>query len=525
MEMPLTEGEVLLFQSLVEDWSGILLSDKDLSALNQAVGEGMADIGVEAPREYCTHLRSFEGREELDRFTERLTNNEAYFFREPDHFKALTEHLLPEIVERRLSVEEKVRILSAGCSTGEEPYSIAIALLECQEHFPRLEFEIVGVDIDRKALATAKEGIFRRNSFRNTMDTARIDAWFERLGDGRYRLCDEIRDRVLFRYLNLHAERSLEDTLGEMDVIFFRNVSIYLSPNGVGRVNRRLASCLKQGGYFLVGSAEVQQHNRGRLLLREVGGVFLFQKAERRRSGADADQEKGSAPELDRSPRPVAPSVGAKARSERKTGRGVRPEWVRVRQKERMPAEVAERPGEKTDVEALYKAALEGVVEERKEAALEKLRRILEIDPGHVDACHLMAEIYLNGEAFDEAAALCHRALETDPWLAWPHLFLGLICRHEGNHGKATVALKTAIYMKPDAWLAHFYLGEIYRISGRRSLAVREYRNVLNALEKGDGEEEMSLISGGFSPEYIVRACKENVRNLTGLEASPPSRP
>ncbi len=503
--MPLTEEERVLFQSLVEDWSGIHLSDTDLSALDRAVRKETARIGVSSPLAYYTHLR--DSREERDRFIELLTNNETYFFREPDHFNIFAERLLPEVVEQRASAGEAVRILSAGCSMGEEPYSIAITLLRCRDHLPPFEFEIVGVDIDRRALTMAKKGIFRKNSFRHARETARLDAWFDRLEDGRFQLCDEVIDQVRFRYFNLNTELSVKDTLGEMDVIFFRNVSIYLSPDAAGRINRNLVACLKEGGYLLVGSAEVQQQNMGRLLLREIKGLFLFQKAQAQRPNRDAGQRQAvlSKRAAGASPKLAVPSTD-RSRSERQPVRRVRPD---------APMEGRAAP-ERPEVEMLYKEALEKLREERKEEALEKLRRILEADPGHANACRLMADICLNNERFEEAAALCHRSLEIDPGLAWPHLFLGLIRRREGDYEEATKALKTAIYMRPDYWPAHFYLGEVYRSLGKRALAVREYRNVLSTLKKWDGEEETAIVSTGFSSEYIVQACRENVQNLTG---------
>ena len=248
----------------------------------------MASIGAKSLSDYYTHLRSPEGREELDRLIGLVANNETYFFREPDCFSLLGEVLLPEIVGQKTSGKKKVRVLSAGCSTGEEPYSIAITLLERQD-LP-FDFEVLGVDIDRIALSAAKKGVFKRNSFRGSMNTARMDAWFVPMRNESYELCDGIKEKVRFRYLNLNTDLSLEDTFGKMDVIFFRNVSIYLSPDAVSRINRNLANCLKEGGYLIVGSAEVPQHDFGRLSLRDINGVFLFQKAEPPRVKKDTVQ-------------------------------------------------------------------------------------------------------------------------------------------------------------------------------------------------------------------------------------------
>ena len=502
--MQLKEDEISLFKGLVESWSGIHLSHNDLRTLKKLVPTEMASIGAKSLSDYYTHLRSPEGREELDRLIGLVANNETYFFREPDCFSLLGEVLLPEIVGQKTREKKTVRILSAGCSTGEEPYSIAITLLERQDL--QFDFEVLGVDIDRIALSAARKGVFKRNSFRGSMNTARMDAWFVPVGNESYELCDGIKEKVRFRYLNLNTDLSLEDTFGKMDVIFFRNVSIYLSPDAVSRINRNLANCLKEGGYLIVGSAEVPQHDFGRLSLRDINGVFLFQKAEPPRVKKDTVQ---TVPVSSEHRLGSPPSLVTPLARERDEFDG----------QERMERDVGskgiQRPGGNIEAESLYQEALNDAMDERKKVAAEKLTKILDENPRHINAYCLMADICLDSGKFEEAAALCNKALEVDPWLAWPHIFLGLIFKYEGDCAKATKTFKTAIYLKPGSWLAHFHLGETYRTMGKIPLAVREYRNVLNAVKKEADGVEKSIVSMRLSPEYIVRACQANVQSLT----------
>ena len=119
--MRLTEHEVTLFKDLLENRSGILLSSCDVAALDRAVFQGMESIDVEDPGRYYAHLVSKEDPSESYRFVGRMVNNETYFFRESEYFRILGDIILPEVIERRESKEDKIRILSAGCSTGSVP--------------------------------------------------------------------------------------------------------------------------------------------------------------------------------------------------------------------------------------------------------------------------------------------------------------------------------------------------------------------------------------------------------------------
>jgi chemotaxis protein methyltransferase CheR len=479
--------EIAQCRRLVEEWSGLCLESVEPPVLARAVQEGMERVGLPSPRQYCAHLRGPEGQQEAHRLVGRLTNNETYFFREPAHFRVLAEHLLPELAAQRALRGEKVRLLSAGCSTGEEPYSMAMALLERRDGLPSFEFEIAAIDIDGEALAKARQGIFGRNSFRGALEAERLATFFVPLEDGQYQLSAEIAARVCFHHLNLHAAPSLREVLGEMDAIFFRNVAIYLCPEASRRVVRALAACLKEGGYLLVASAEVPQCKARQLVLREIEGTFLFEKVV---------AQKRAAPRAVVRPAPGPATFSPKA------------------------ASASQEPAPQAT--ALYRQALQEVVQGRKALALERLERLLEADPLHLEACRLLAEIHLDGEDFAGAADLCRRAMAVDPWLVWPHLLLGLICQYQGQYAQAVEKLKEAVYVQPGCWLAHFHLGEAYRLLENIPLAVREYRNALASLEKSGGQTPVLL--PGFSPEYLARACRQHLRRLQAM-ASAGQRP
>src|SRR2546430_1140335 len=188
---------------------------------------------------------------EFDQIYDLVTTNETYFFREPAQLAAFAEEIVPEILERK-SVK-KIRIWSAGCSSGEEPYSIAMLLSEAG-YYERAAFEIFASDINQQVLAKARRGHYRESAFRATDGPLR-DKYFTRNDDGSWHIHDDIRNRVSFGRLNLYDEPRVS-LLGHLDVIFCRNVIIYFDDLSKKVVVSNFYNRLTDAGYLLLGHSE-----------------------------------------------------------------------------------------------------------------------------------------------------------------------------------------------------------------------------------------------------------------------------
>ena len=500
-------------RQLVEDLSAILLEPHDLPAFSRAVEQGMSRTGIGRPEEYYRYLKSLQGRDEREHLLEQVLNHETYFFREPQHFEILG-RLLPALYRQGGKVREsRMRILSAGCSTGEEPYSIAIALLELTHRLPGLDFEVVGVDISPRALNRAQRGIFGRNSFRNPVARARRDTWFEPAGRGCYKLSSRVMDRVGFCCFDLHADRSLRDALGVMDVIFFRNVLIYLSPASRVRICRNLISALRESGYLFIGTSETLPSPLEGLVLQQVDDVFFWKK-EAAEERALLQEELPAASR--RRALSLPPGVQREVRSRCARRFETGPDRIACSSGGESALPDRSCSGRKGDeVDTWYVEALKKVREDRKEEALELLDKLLEEMPDHLDACRLMAALHLDSADFEEALLLADRAIEMDATLAWPYVLRGRVSYCKGDAEKAQRELKTAIYYQPDHGPAHFFLAEVYKSLGETRLAVRAYRNTLRNLEKEDRGRELEVDFTGYSKEDIAFACQTNIRSLT----------
>lgn len=217
-------------------------------AVETAAQRLMERAGIDTPRAF-TQLAA-RGGNVLDELMAEVTIGESYFFREPAQFDLLRATVLPDFRRRRIG-DRKFRAWSAGCSTGEEPYSVAIALRE-----DGIRAHVVGTDISRARLAAARRGEYRRWSFRGVPDTV-IDRYFARAGDS-YRLAPAIRSEVEFRYLNLAADAfpAMSSGVWGMDLILCRNVLIYFHARAIARVAAQLLATLADDGWLLLGAAD-----------------------------------------------------------------------------------------------------------------------------------------------------------------------------------------------------------------------------------------------------------------------------
>ena len=215
-----------------------------------------------APRLEATGARTFvdyarllqygsRGRRELEEAIDRVAVNETYFFREAYQLRAFSEEILPEIRWEQ-GRDPTLSIWSAGCSTGEEPYTISMLIQETGT-FAGWDVRIVGSDISRRVLRTASRGIYRRSALRETSD-ARRQRFFREV-PGAFEVRENVKAPVAFARLNLLEHQPL-DLVGEVDVLFCRNVLIYFDTVVRERVLRSFYDHLAPGGYLLLGHSE-----------------------------------------------------------------------------------------------------------------------------------------------------------------------------------------------------------------------------------------------------------------------------
>ncbi len=273
--IPLEEDVFRLIRDLLRDFCGIYFDDDSRYLLEKRLSRRVKKHHFGNFRDYYRFLLYDKQRdEELSSITDVLTVNETYFFREQNQLKTFGEEILPEIREKNRT-KKRIRIWSAGCSTGEEPYTLSMILLE-QATFFGWNIEIFGSDINQRVLHVARSGTYRKNSFR-TIDPYHFRKYFKEEEPGVFRISDSVKQYVNFTHLNL-LDPLKTKLVGMMDVIFCRNVMIYFDQASRKKVIDLFYERLFDGGYLLLGHAESLINVSTAFSLRHFKYDMVYQK-------------------------------------------------------------------------------------------------------------------------------------------------------------------------------------------------------------------------------------------------------
>lgn len=257
----LVEGEFLFttddftaIARMLYDDAGIALTESKASLVYSRLAKRLRALGIESFHDYCRLVAGAEGVSERQNMLAALTTNVTRFFREPHHFEHLRSRVLPELAQRARA-RGRVRIWSAGCSTGQEPYSIALTVLEALPEAAALDLRILATDIDPNVVATGRAAVYSDEAVQ-PVPAALRDRWMVRVRDGgreAWGAGEEMRRLVAFRELNLMGNWPMK---GRFDAIFCRNVVIYFDEPTQARIWSRFAPLLNPGGRLYVGHSE-----------------------------------------------------------------------------------------------------------------------------------------------------------------------------------------------------------------------------------------------------------------------------
>jgi chemotaxis protein methyltransferase CheR len=266
-------------RDFIYEQSGIFFSEKKMYLLEGRLTGRLHDLNLNSFRDYIRYVKhGFNQKEELKNIFNLVTINETYFFRYDKQLSVFSEKLLPEVIEQRRAQNRNiVRIWSAGCSTGEEVYTLAMLIKEnLNGVLSEIKFELLGTDISHKVLEKARQGVFGKNSFRGSMPMHYKSKYFSMNGQWA-EIHGGVRELVQFKYLNLNDIHQIRLLRG-MDFIFCRNVLIYFDEVVKKRVIRAFYDVLNHGGYLALGEAESLHGVSSALKVEHFPGAFLYKK-------------------------------------------------------------------------------------------------------------------------------------------------------------------------------------------------------------------------------------------------------
>lgn len=268
--------EFRLLRDFIYQHCGLNFTEDSKYLLEKRLGRRLQQHRLKNFKDYYYFLRYNPNKEqELSEVVDQLTTNETYFFREDFQLRTFIEDILPEIRQcKEREGQQTLRIWSAGCSSGEEPYTIAMLLLGLP-WVRSWRVEVIGTDISQKVLQMARAGLYGDASFRNTDDIYKRRFFVEQ--DGKYRIKDEVRNLVSISHLNLFDSSRIA-LLGKMDVIFCRNVIIYFDQAGKKRAIESFFQRLNPDGYLLLGHSESLVNLSTSFQLRHFQHDMVYQK-------------------------------------------------------------------------------------------------------------------------------------------------------------------------------------------------------------------------------------------------------
>jgi chemotaxis protein methyltransferase CheR len=511
--------------ALVEEHLGFSPESPGSGAWARIVAERVDATGAGSLEGYRRRLAAAETRrEEVSELARSMTVGETYFFRDGRQFEALTTVILPEVLRRRPSGD--IRILSVACSTGEEPYSIAIAARELLRRGAD-RIRIHAFDVNPSAIGAAERAVYSDWALRATPASLR-DRWFAKRG-GKYVLAEEAREAVELEVRNLFDDDEAFWAPGRFDVIFCRNALIYFSHRKIAMTLGRLTDALAPGGTLFLGHAETPRGFEDRLGPRELSGTFVYatrdpSARERMADGALPADGVAAPPAEVSSSEATRPAPGRMRPSGDPTpiDGGGGDAWVHAieaaarRLESIVLCEAATRPTPEPargpDRATLLSDARRLVLEERFGEALERLDALSESGRIEGEIALLRASILTNQGRFVEAIDACRRVLVDAPHAAGAYHLLGVAAEQLGRLDEARRHHETAITLQPAFAMSHWRLGRLSVRSLRPDTARRHFQDALT-LWRHDAAAtvEAELYAGGFGRDALIHLCRADL--------------
>ncbi|MDP4029209.1 MAG: CheR family methyltransferase [Gallionella sp.] len=370
-----------------------------------------------------------------------LSIGETYFFREKRSLEILGEQVLPQLLQSRRH-ERRLRIWSAGCSTGEEAYTIAMLLDGLIPDIKAWNITLLATDFNPEFLRKAAQGIYGEWSFRDAPSWLR-GRYFTGKGDGRFEILPRIRKRVTFSYLNFADDvyPSLSNNTGAMDIIFCRNVLMYFTAQRAKQVVGNFHRALVDGGWLVVSPAEASNTLFSSFAPVEFPGAVLYRKTA------------NAVPQPLNVVYPATPLLEvAEVSSPQPPAAPAEPSAVKL-------------PG-------------------------------AQVQAGERGLPSRMARDCANQGKLDEALEWCRQAISADKLNPAHHYLLATILQEQGQHDDAIQSLMRALYLDPDFVLAHFALGNLHQSQGRYRQAQRHFENTLLLLRQHPPDETLPEADG-----------------------------
>jgi chemotaxis protein methyltransferase CheR len=494
---------------------GLHFPQERWSDLQLGLASAAAEFGVEDVVACTDWLLSAPlDQAQLQTLASHLTIGETYFFRETRTLEALAQRVLPDLVQSRRGRQQRLRLWSAGCCTGEEAYSLAILLRQLIPDLAGWEVTMLATDINPHFLRKAVAGSYGEWSFRGVPVGFR-ERYFQRTGGGHYVVAPKIRAMVAVEYSNLveDGRLSVATDTNAMDRILCRNVLMYFTSGQARKAISMLHHARLDGGWLAVSPCGVSASSFCQFATRSYPGATLYQKGAADLSGSPWPQREADVAGVAGTGSPGPAGCTSECCASSAGGAPAAVAAPHVSQTS-VPEALPEAPLPGLPPPTPYAAAL-SFYERGCYAEVALVLLALAAGPAFTPAaCSLLARALANQGKLAEALTWCDRLVAADKLDAAGHYLRAVVLLEQGDPAQARRALQRAVYLRPDLVLAHFVLGNIERNGGRRGEADRHFANALHLLAR--------LRPGAFLPEsegVTVARLRETIMALTAVES------
>jgi chemotaxis protein methyltransferase CheR len=513
----MNDSTLQLFVQLIAQDTGLHIRTQDRGALSQKIAIRMNTIKLSIPEQYYQILQADteQSQREWRELMVLLTTTESYFLRDRGQFNLLENTILPEIIEQKNQLSKasgltrSLRIWSAGCSTGEEPYSLAILIQKLIPDWEDWNILILGTDINQEALDKAQQGIYSHWSFR-LVNPETQQQYFSQY-KGEWMINNKLIKTVKFRYGNLVKDDypSVHNDLYNMDLILCRNVFVYFESQSIALAIKKFYNTLRAGGYLITGHAELYGQVIPHLQAKTFPESVVYQKVE--------SQINPNLPGSETRAKPVVLPTSNSTNLATPIARVRQPvehilRSINVKQVENKKNDYE--PGlfsstsenEGAIAINLIREAADFFKNQAYDEAIKKAAQVIELYPDNFEAYYLLAEIHANLGKYAQATDYCQQALKVDSMSILPYHLLAHIAEEQGDLEGAKLFLKRIIYLCPSFISAYLELANIYNKEGNFKREKKMYTTsceILKLLPPDTPIEQQGQITASALLKYI----------------------
>lgn len=430
--------------------------------------------------------------EQAQKLATFLTIGETYFLREKKALDYLEYDYLPRLINERRNTNKQIKIWSAGCASGEEPYTVAIMLKRILPNIKDWNITILASDINSEFLEKAKKGQYTKWSFRGSSEDFKLNN-FKMVEDKYFQLKDEIRNMVTFTNINLASDsfHSAEGKLNSFDIILCRNVLIYFSKEGIQSIVTKFYNSIKENGVLLLSPVETSNLISSKFSPIIFKGFTIYIKTDKKEQIAvntfSSEKDITYNPLLNK-------NIKIPIVSKTKVSNKVK---LNINSKKKVEIRKREISKESINDSSNYEKALLFY----KKGLFEKSEKIIHSIPegektNNYNKLLLLARIYANKGKLVESEKLCLEAINIDKVNANAHYLYATILNEQGKNSEAVTSLNKALYLSPDFALGHFLLGNISLSNNNKTASKKHFENALKCLKKQKSDEQLDESDG-----------------------------